>query len=221
MYGHTPNVWRPSEVPYPGQDEDLLSTVGNTETRIDEEICSGWHLFLDSSVKKTASSPSLNDTLCTIPVPQSNPYYLVIAHLTYTTGVTGSYCRVALRDADGRGEFQASTFVPPGTTFRFVFISRFILWGPTGFHQLYTTLMAEGGQGVTYSPPGIWVSAFPGVNVGAYEWTASDDPWDARVVHLHLEGGAGVKGHALTLHRIRAYASSVTAPEPYARITLP
>lgn len=213
MYGHTPNVWRPSEVPYPGHGDDIFLEPDEGDKLVENILCSGWHLFYEN-VDAGRSISSASKTFATIPIPSKNPYFFILVHWLFQTGVSSASATLRVATSSNVAEWSPALFVPANTTRKFLYQARFMLWGPAGFSLLEGAVVTEAGTGATYAPAGPWFSNFPGIAIGPYTFSANADPWDGRTLDMKVQGSwTGGSSGALVVKHIRVYGAAMSPPE--------
>lgn len=114
-YGRTPNVWRPSEVPYPGPLDRITSSVSHRNLEDNSRrVPLGWHLIYDSRDTEPDGFCTRSAALVTafgdIPIPRV-PLVCVMAHYAGTAVGGTQTLTIALGVQDG------GTFYPLGQNF--------------------------------------------------------------------------------------------------------
>lgn len=132
-YGRTPNVWRPSEVPYPSREAlNLTHKSGTDETDDSQRLPLGWHLVFDSWNTDPdgfcTRSTSYETAVDLILIPPS-PLVCVIAHLSASAygGPQNANYRLSIPSAgDTMNPLSNSFSVANGQTRRACLVSRLV-----------------------------------------------------------------------------------------------
>ena len=195
-YGFTPNVYRPSEVPYPGTPEDLLITPGTGTTL--NLAAAGWFLVFDDAVLHTLSALGPT-TPVTVTFPRVAPVYCLLVHFSLTTaGVAGT--------ASFTSPLSVSTpLIPINTTAKGILHLYFYSFGSywTSFHVRTGQLVMEDGTGTA--------SLTANATLGTFHLTPSEDVWDATIQSIPLTLTLSSATLTFTLHHTRVYAANAGA----------
>lgn len=136
-YGRTPNVWRPSEVPYPSGKDQVAIVPGTDEVDDSRRLPLGWYLVYDLWDTQPDGFCTRSTSYVTaadeIPIPRA-PVVCIIAHLIASATTANQSAEVAIYPQDGGALYppfsnyplnQATLITAGAPPHRMTFVSRF------------------------------------------------------------------------------------------------